>query len=172
MPSGLPRVYLDTNIFQPLMYDSDSLSDQKFARRVLESLRGDVSGDKVEVVIPKIAIGEVVNNFYEDHADYGQAEVGTWEDFAAEMETYLDQLNAILCGVNQEAVETANRLITNDSRLYGSDAIIAACALEDRWSNHLITQDPDFHDTDAIQEIEQERQPQPRIYDLNVTDSY
>lgn len=172
MVTGRPKVYLDTNIFQPLMYDSDNLDDRKFARKIFEDLRGDVSDKEIDVVIPKPAIGEVVNNFHEDHLEYGEAEVGTWEDFASEIEWYLDKVDADLCGIGQEAVEIANRLISDDSRLTGTDAIIAACALEDDWSNHLVTGDPDFHHTDAIQEIDQERQPNPRWFELNVTDNY
>lgn len=172
MSSGLPQVYLDTNIFQPLLYNSDTLRDERFAQRILESLRGDVSHGNIEVVIPKPAIGEAVDNFYEDHEEYGVAEVGTWREFASKMEDYINQVNAELCGISQDAVKIANRLITEDSRLSGTDAIIAGCALDDMWSNHLITDDSDFHETNAIQEIQEEQQPRQRFHELNIVDSY
>lgn len=172
MSSGLPQVYLDTNIFQPLLYNSDSLQHQQFAQRILEDLRGDVRAGSIEVVIPEPAIGEAVDNFYEDFTEYGEAEVGTWQGFSSGLESYLDQLNADLCGISQGAVDIASTLIEDDSRLHGTDAVIAACALDDEWSNHLITEDPDFHNTDAIQEIDQDLQPTPRFHELNVTDHY
>lgn len=172
MPNGLPKVYLDTNIFQPLIYNSDELSHSRFAREVLEDIRGDVERENIDVIIPKPAVGELVDNFYEDLAEYGEAEVGTWSEFSSELDWYFDQINATLCGISQDVVQTANQLIERDSRLAGTDAIIAACALEDRWSNHLITEDPDFHETNAIQTIDQQRHPTPRIHSLNVTDQY
>ena len=172
MPNGLPKVYLDTNIFQPLIYDSDTLSDEQFAQRQLEDLRGDVRSDEIEVVIPKPAIGEVVNNYYEDLAEFGEAEVGTWEDFSGDLSRYLEQVDATLCGINQGAVSTAKELVDTDTRLAGTDAVIAACALEDEWSNHLVTEDPDFHETEAIQAVDQDRQPTPRLFSLNITDNY
>lgn len=172
MANGIPSVYLDTNIFQPKVYNSDSLAEQQFAQEVLESLRGDISNGEIDVIIPKPAIGELVNNYYEDLAEYGEAEVGSWSEFTSGLETYLDQVDATLWGVNQEAVSLGQEIIERDSRMRGTDAIIAGCALEDRWSNHLVTGDPDFHETEAIQAIDEERQPTPRFQSLNITDSY
>lgn len=172
MANGTPSVFLDTNIFQPRLYHSDSLADRQFAQEVLENLRGDVRRDDIDVIIPKPVIGEVIDNFYEDLAEYGQAEVGTWEEFSTELSDYLNQVDATLWGINQDAVQTSQDLIDRDTRLTGTDAVIAGCALEDVWSNHLITDDPDFHETNAIQAIDDERQPQPRFQSLNVVDRY
>lgn len=172
MTSGRPKVYLDTNIIQPLIYHSDDLSSRQFAAEIRDDLRGDVSDRAIDVVIPKPVIGELVDNFYEDLAEYGRAEVGTWSEFSKNLRDYLSQLQASFYGISSEMVSTANRLIDEDNRLAGTDAVIAASALEDNWSNHLITNDPDFHETMAIQTIERERQPTPRYYKLNVTDHY
>lgn len=172
MTEGVPKVYLDTNIFQPLIYNSDSLADAQFAQSILESLRGQLSDEGVEVVIPKPAVGELVSNFREDFIKRGVAEVGSWDEFSNELDWYLDQVDAELRDVSRDAVSIADDLLSRDGRLDGTDAIIAACALEDRWSNYLVTEDGDFHETDAIQAIDEERQPTPRIYSLNITDRY
>jgi predicted nucleic acid-binding protein len=172
MSSGLPTVYLDTNIFQPWIYNSDGRASRAFAQEVLEDLRGDIANDNIDVKIPKPAMGELVDNFYADLAEYGEAEVGSWGDFSDNLETYLDHIEVTLCPVDQEVVATANQLIEMDGRLAGTDAVIAACALEDRWSSQLVTGDSDFHETNAIQDIDQQRHPTPRLESLNVRDNY
>lgn len=82
------------------------------------------------------------------------------------------QLDVELVPISQDVISTSNSRNDLDRRLAGTDAVIAAAALENEWSNHLITDDPDFHETTAIQAIEQEGQPTPRMYELNVRDKY
>lgn len=77
-PTGLPAVYLDTNIFQPVVYRSERFADAQFAHCIRDNLRGDVSNEEIDVKIPKPAIGELVSDFRDDVVGPGVAEVGCW----------------------------------------------------------------------------------------------
>jgi hypothetical protein len=172
MIDGLPHIYVDTNIIQPLLYNSDSRTDREFCERIFSNMRGDVRADEKRVFIPKPVVGEVVDNFRSDHDEYGPAEVGNWQDFAQDLHHRLGQIDAELCPIDDDAFDLATKLRANDTRFDGIDALVAGCALADNWSTHLVTADSDFHESEYIRTLNDERRPGARYYDLRVTDSY
>ena len=173
MPDGPPRIYLDTGCFQPLLFPGDhSIDDFKVSGKIRDQLRGDVSKDRISVVIPEVALGEAVSNYIEAYTDSISTEpIERPTEMIENLMSFQSQLKIEFKGMTNRGVEYAYELHCNDTQLGYNDAYIAACAIDDIYSTRIISKDPDLVDCEIISKCARELRTD-RHFDLSVSYDY
>lgn len=167
-------VYYDSNLIQPLMWDGDD-DLQSVAEEARNDLRGQVRGPHdIQVKIPKIVIGEIIDNYYRDVEDGSVPDHDTPErcNLIGNLHNFRSTLNAEFVPIppEEETFSLAIKLRRNDTCIDGNDAYIAATALADTQSTHLLTQDPDLVESLELSKLEDN--VDGRDHNLNVRPVY
>lgn len=139
------HVYLDTDHIQGYLWGKPD--EQEIAKEIFRKLEGSLKNPLIEVKIPFLVAGELINNLH-------RADKKDKDYILAELPDLLEMLNADLVPPPDEAYNKAIELRSRDYRVERVDALIVSQALCDPYSSHLLTTDRILLHSRVIKNIE------------------
>jgi len=156
------RVYLDTWILRALI--SKNNAERKDALHEITRLES----NSFDVVISQVVLGEA---FATIMRDYGSNDIRRILSKLYDSLVKIVDADSCLPPITVNIVEKAKMLKKKDPRLKDTDAIIAAQALLDRYSQRLLTADTDLLHSRIIKDKEKRmRDEYERNLELKVVD--
>lgn len=136
-------IYIDSCIIDAYLWGKKG--DKECAKRIYYNVKKTIdSNSKIKVIIPLIVVGEIVNTMIQKGK----------KNKIDEMFKLIEDLKADTPPPNKEIIETSLHILEEDKRFQPTDAIIAAHALCDEYSAHLLTADQNMINSRAVNDPE------------------
>ncbi len=158
--NGEQTYYIDTDHIISYLFEE---KDQTFIARGLFGAIFGLSNPQIKVIVPKIAIGEVVSELRNRGAQF---------DTYKELLELIDRLEADIQPPSQEALNIIPKCFHADDYLGPTDAVIFAQALCDTDSVYLFTFDSILTNSLSLLELEKELRSEGKRRKLNIKPSF
>lgn len=152
-------IYIDSCFVDDYLWGGKEANEH--ARRVFHKIESALRNSNIEVVIPFVSVGEIINTMIRENK----------QNKINDMFTLFNNLNADTPSPNRVVIEKSLNILNDDERFDPTDAIIAAHALCDEYSTCLLTKDTNMQTSMVLSELE-ERIKQKRKHKLKITDVF
>ena len=169
MQTNIQNIYIDTCLFQGYLWGKED--EKKNAKDILSKIKSNVKRNPdINVKIPFIVIGEMINNLIR-----GSFELNNRAEIMYKFFDLLNDLRADIIPPNKCCYAKAKLLIDQDCYLAenATDILIVSCALCDKDSAFLLTDDSLLLESDSLKKIERDmREEGKRSRQLKITNEF